>query len=99
MPVKGDDPRNPGVRKVFSAAEVRDGDAISGYLYAVLGGERYDALAHDIQPSYVERLSFAAIATVSSGLGVCCKRMTFNLASDIYSPICLVFLNTLYNRF
>ena len=62
MPLKGDDPRNPGRKKVFSAAAVMSGDELQGYLYAVLGGEKYDRLARDIGGSHVERLSLIAIS-------------------------------------
>lgn len=46
-PIRGDDPRSE-LRKVFSAAEVRSGDRLEGYLYVVLGGQHYEALASDI---------------------------------------------------
>ena len=41
-PLKGDDPRNPEDRKVFSAARIADHNGLQGYLYIVLGGEQYD---------------------------------------------------------
>ncbi|CAI0786437.1 sensor histidine kinase [Serratia grimesii] len=45
MPVYGDDPRNPDAKKVFSAAPLKVNGQIEGYLYVVLLGEDYDALA------------------------------------------------------
>ncbi len=63
-PIRGDDPRS-SVRKVFSAAEVRSGDRLEGYLYVVLGGQNYEALASSIGGSYVGTTSFyLAVAIV-----------------------------------
>jgi signal transduction histidine kinase len=64
LPIHGTDPRNPERDKVFSAAEVRDGDRLEGYLYVVLGGQRYDELASDIRGSYVRKISAFAVAAV-----------------------------------
>ncbi len=64
MPIKGTDPRNPDARKVFSASEVRSGDELEGYLYAVLGGQKYDEIANDIRGSHVQRLTVWAMAVV-----------------------------------
>lgn len=64
MPVKGTDPRNPNARKVFSAAEVRTGDVLEGYLYAVLGGQKFDEIASDIRGSHVKRLTLWAMVVV-----------------------------------
>lgn len=62
LPLKGDDPRNPGLKKVFSAAAVMNGDELQGYLYAILGGQKYDELARDIGSSRVGRLTVIAIS-------------------------------------
>lgn len=56
-PTLGDDPRNPGVRKVFSAATVMVAGKVQGYLYVILGGEEYDSVAERLQQSYILRLS------------------------------------------
>ncbi len=48
MPIRGDDPRTGSSRKVFSAAEVTANGRTEGYLYVVLGGRTYEALASDI---------------------------------------------------
>ena len=61
MPFKGEDPRNPEVRKIFSAAEVRAGGELQGYLYVVLGGEKYDQLVSTIRSSYARELGLWAI--------------------------------------
>ncbi len=61
FPLVGDDPRNPGERKIFSAAELRDGADLQGYLYVILGGETYESIAAAMRSSYVLRLSLWAI--------------------------------------
>ncbi len=60
FPIRGDDPRDPLGRKVFSAAEVREGERLAGYLYVVLGGEAFDSVAQLIQDSYILRLAVGA---------------------------------------
>ncbi|MGL5388854.1 MAG: ATP-binding protein [Serratia sp. (in: enterobacteria)] len=49
MPVYGDDPRNLNTGKVFSAAPLEVNGNVEGYLYVVLLGEDYDALANSAQ--------------------------------------------------
>ena len=64
MPIRGDDPRGSS-QKVFSAFEVRNESELEGYLYVVLGGQKYDELASDIGNSYAGTASFyVAIAIV-----------------------------------
>lgn len=85
MPVRGDDPRSSSMRKVFSAAEIKAGDELQGYLYVVLGGQTYEGLANDIGESYVGRISlFGALiivfATATIGLlvfGLLTRRLKF----------------------
>ena len=64
LPIKGVDPRNPGLRKVFSAFPVTDSakpDAVSGYLYVVLGGSQYEAVANEVSGSDRQRMIAAGI--------------------------------------
>lgn len=55
LPIRGDDPRG-AMQKVFSAFEVRTQGTLEGYLYVVLGGQKYEALANDIGTSYTGRM-------------------------------------------
>lgn len=60
FPLRGDDPRHPERRRVFSVAPIpagAEGEAIEGYLYVVLGGEAYESVARMLQGSYILRLS------------------------------------------
>lgn len=64
MPFKGTDPRNADRLKIFSASPVMDDGELQGYLYAVLGGATYDALAHSVQESYVQKVSLGATLAI-----------------------------------
>ena len=64
MPLRGTDPRNLEREKVFSAHPVMHGDQLQGYLYAVLGGQKYDELADSIRGSYVQQLSLGALLAI-----------------------------------
>lgn len=65
LPLRGDDPRDLAGRKPFTAAVVKDGDAVAGYLYVVLGGEKYDSVAGMVSESLTVRLALFA-----GGLGL-----------------------------
>lgn len=64
MPIRGDDPRSESVRKVFSAHPVESANGLEGYLYVILGGQAYEALADDIEDSYVGRMSSIAVLVI-----------------------------------
>ena len=73
MPVHGDDPRSDTMQKVFSAAEIRSDGRLDGYLYVVLGGQTYEALANDIGGSYTGNVRIVVaivivLATATIGL-------------------------------
>lgn len=61
LPFFGDDPRSENQRRIFTAAEIRHGGALEGYIYVILGGATYQALAASLQDSYVLKVSLAAI--------------------------------------
>ena len=59
LPIKGVDPRNPGTRKIFSAFPVvnpDDSSSAAGYLYVVLGGSQYEAVAAQVSGSDKQRM-------------------------------------------
>jgi signal transduction histidine kinase len=64
MPFKGEDPRNPQASKIFSAAEVRVAGELEGYLYVVLGGQKYDELVSTLRGSYARDLGLWAIVAL-----------------------------------
>jgi signal transduction histidine kinase len=64
LPIKGVDPRNPGTHKIFSAfpvVEPDDTDGNAGYLYVVLGGSQYEAVAAQVSGSDKQRMVTAGI--------------------------------------
>ncbi|MDN5214538.1 HAMP domain-containing sensor histidine kinase [Fulvivirgaceae bacterium BMA12] len=69
----GDDPRNPGRQKVFSATRVVDDNQLLGYVYVVLASEEYETASQTLFNSYILRLStssmiIAFLAAVIVGL-------------------------------
>ena len=64
MPVRGDDPLSSSSRKIFSAFPVMSDGTLEGYLYVILGGQAYEALASDISDSYAGKTSAAAILVI-----------------------------------
>ncbi len=64
MPFHGVDPRNLQRKKVFSASEVVHNGEVQGYLYAILGGQKYDELASSIRGSYVQKISLGAMLAI-----------------------------------
>ena len=72
--IRGEDPRSPTRIKPFSAAELRMG-AAHGYVYIILGGERYDASVRMIRDSYYLRAGLiafllAVLSTLIVGLSL-----------------------------
>jgi len=63
LPIRGDDPRG-NTQKVFSASEIRSAGKLEGYLYVILGGQTYEALANGIGSSYAGTTSFFAVVTI-----------------------------------
>jgi signal transduction histidine kinase len=64
MPLRGTDPRNTDRQKIFSAHPVMHNEKLQGYLYAVLGGQKYDELASSVRGSYVQKLSIGALVAI-----------------------------------
>lgn len=90
MPIRDTDPRNVERRKIFSAHPVMDNGKLQGYLYAVLGGQKYDALADSVRSSYVRTLSLGALLAIGLAaflvgllvFGLLTRRLT-RLTSDV----------------
>lgn len=59
--VVGDDPRNPGKKKVFSAGSiVEDGQTIA-YIYVILASEEYESASESVLNSYIFKLGGRAM--------------------------------------
>jgi two-component system OmpR family sensor kinase len=61
LPIRGDDPRDPDHRKVFSAAPIDDRQDARDYLYVILGGRQYQNAAGTAKPSYIFELSLWSV--------------------------------------
>ena len=59
--ILGDDPRNPGEKKIFSAAEF-EVDGRQGYIYIVLTGKAWEEVTSSLFTSYFLRLGTGATA-------------------------------------
>lgn len=71
--ILGDDPRNPGEKKIFSAAEVIENNKLTGYIYIVLASQEYISAAQMVIGSYILGLSIRSIIIIlfiSTGLGL-----------------------------
>ena len=69
--VLGTDPRTDGGEKIFSVFPVGAVAAPEGYLYVILGGERYSTLSDSLKGSYSLQLAAGAIfALLSFGVAV-----------------------------
>jgi signal transduction histidine kinase len=63
LPIKGTDPKTPGSEKIFSAFPVTEDDnpdRVAGYVYVVLGGSQYEAIAEQVAGSDRQRMVGAA---------------------------------------
>jgi signal transduction histidine kinase len=56
--VLGDDPRNPGKTKVFSAAKVEENGKVLGYVYVILASEEYDTISEKLFGTYFLKLAY-----------------------------------------
>ena len=61
LPLTGDDPRFPGQQRAFSAARIGKEGSAQGYLYVVLGGERYSSVVQLLAGSHILRLGAVAL--------------------------------------
>jgi len=65
--IYGDDPRNPGETKIFSAASIVQENRLTGYIYIVLASQEYTSAAHLVRGSYIMGLSIRSIITILVG--------------------------------
>lgn len=75
LPLKGDNPRNPERREIFSATPLQRGDRTVGYLYIVLAGDDYRRLTENVWQGHVFQSAAwtgagALLLTLAAGLGL-----------------------------
>jgi signal transduction histidine kinase len=88
--IYGDDPRNPGESKIFSAAEVIQDNQLTGYIYIVLASQEYISASHTVLGSYILGLSFKsiiAILIISAVIGLLAFRFITNKLKVIIKGI------------
>lgn len=54
--IRGDDPRQPGNLKIFSATPVMINEKLSGFIYVILAGEEYDSATEMLFGSYIMKV-------------------------------------------
>lgn len=54
--IKGDDPRHPGEKKVFSAAPIYTNDKLEGFVYIILASEEQAAVTMSLSGNYILQL-------------------------------------------
>ena len=62
--ILGEDPRNPGDSKIFSAARVFEDEKLAGYIYIVLASQEYISAADMVLGSYILGMSIRSIIAV-----------------------------------
>ncbi len=62
--IYGDDPRNPGEFKTFSAATITEDGVLKGYIYIVLASQDYVSAAQTVIGSYILGLSIRSVITI-----------------------------------
>lgn len=68
--ILGDDPRNPGIRKIFSAAPYSV-NGHDGYIYIILASRVYEEVTSSLLGSYFLRLGLgASIVTIGFAVGL-----------------------------
>lgn len=67
MMVRGDDPRQMEMSKVFSAAKIYEKEKHVGYLYIILGNEKYDNIAGLLLKDYILQIGLETLCITLVG--------------------------------
>jgi len=62
--IYGDDPRNPGEYKTFSAARVMNNNQLTGYIYIVLASQEYVSASQFVLGSYILGISIRSVIII-----------------------------------
>ncbi|MFC0876635.1 ATP-binding protein [Saccharicrinis sp. FJH2] len=62
--VMGDDPRNPGESKIFSATRIIEDNKLIGYIYIVLASQEYASASHTVLGSYILGISIRSMIVI-----------------------------------
>lgn len=82
---KGDDPRNPGEKKIFSAVAHKNDmtGEINGYVYVILAGEEYQSATDVLFGSFILRVGFRTFLLTLIGALVIGLLMIFLLTRNL----------------
>jgi len=64
FPIYGDDPKHATQQKIFSTAPIYNDNNLQGYLYIIIGGERYDSVISDVKSEQYLSKSLLLILSV-----------------------------------
>lgn len=62
--IYGDDPRNPGEYKIFSAVQLMENGSTIGYIYIVLASQEFESASQEVLGSYILGLSIRSIIAI-----------------------------------
>jgi two-component system, OmpR family, sensor kinase len=79
LPLLDDDPKDREAKKIFSAAYVDPANSARGFLYVILGGSEYDAVAQRVGSGILLR---SVLTTVALGLIVALTAAFFVLSTQ-----------------
>lgn len=60
--IEGDNPRRTDSKKEFSAARIVHNGVHEGYIYIILGGDKYESVTSGLMDSYKLRIALASVA-------------------------------------
>ncbi len=89
--IKGDDPKEIGGKKIFSAAPYYHEGQKVGYIYTIVGGRDYDDLVATYKSGYIRNHSLKNIAfssLVALGLGL----LLMYLLTRNFNKLCMAFM-------
>ncbi len=76
--IEGDNPRHTGSTKIFSAAPVYNGSHLTGYVYVILGGDKYQSVTSVMFNSYIAKIAMLGILfTVIAALAIGSASISF----------------------
>ncbi|MEO1012220.1 MAG: HAMP domain-containing sensor histidine kinase [Bacteroidota bacterium] len=67
--ILGDDPRNPGEQKIFSAAKFND-KGKEGYIYIILAGKEFQLVSSNLMGQYFAKLGIGAVLLTTLFTGI-----------------------------
>jgi signal transduction histidine kinase len=88
--IYGDDPRNPGKSKIFSATSVDEGGIHQGYVYMILASEESENVATALQESYLLKMgvqSFTITLVAALGIGLLILWLLTKSLRDIINTV------------